>query len=138
MLIIFCIKEVQLIKIMKTLILVYEWKSILTVLRMTSGLNAVLFDPFRLVHIILLMSVLSSVVTSAGAASRPQKNSKYTIPINLIVSMRDSINSKRNTIRHEKKTTRECSTALTVEMNESSFYLRFFFINWKKETLSLY
>lgn len=105
---------------------------------MTSGLNAVLFDPFRLVHIILLMSVLNSVVTSAGAASRPQKNSKYTIPINLIVSMRDSINSKRNTIRHEKKTTRECSTALTVEMNESSFYLRFFFINWKKEALSLY
>lgn len=68
---------------------------------MISELNSVLFCCFQLVHIILFMSVLGSEVTFVGAAlGRPQNDSKYMIPINLIASMSDSINSKR------KRTTR--------------------------------
>lgn len=71
---------------------------------MISELNSVLFCCFQLVHIILFMSVLGSEVTFVGAAlGRPQNDSKYMIPINLIASMSDSINSKR------KRTTREFS-----------------------------
>lgn len=117
----------------KILILIsINYKDTLTVLRITSGLNLALFDCFQLGHINPFMSVIGLKVISAGIAfRRPQKCNKYTIPINLIVSMRDSIinNKKRDD-------TRESFTrAFTAEMNHS--FIQDCFLSTGKSTIAL-
>jgi len=78
----------------------YEWKLSFTVLRTESGLNS-MFDWFQLVHIIFLMSILTSEVTFIGSALRwLQNDSKNMSKINFI-SMNDSINSERKRIIRE-------------------------------------
>lgn len=125
--------------------------NILTVLKMTSGLNSLLFSSFQKVEFILSMNVFSVGIISVGftlIVRWPQNDSKYKISINFIASINESVNKKKTNTRkfsgvaeYEKSKIHEskmyaialCTQYIVILEWKLLFLLSIIFVNWKKK-----